>query len=123
MTTGWDNTSRPGRRRFPPKVIRAILRKHPTCQLNLPGCTEVSTEADHVVGWQDATAMGWTIEDIEAETNGQGTCATCHGRKSQAEAQRGRKRNRRQPRRPTRPHPGLRSSRPPLTPPPPPPHP
>lgn len=121
MSTRWASNPRPGRSGFTRSTARAILRKFPLCQLRYPGCTEISTQADHVVGWQDATAMGWTDEAIDDQANGQGACVFCHGRKSQAEAKRGKQRQQRRQARGTRPHPGLRQLRPPLTPPPPPP--
>ena len=60
------STSRP----FPPTTRKAILTLHPTCQLQLPGCTTTSTEADHIT----PTHLGGT-NHID---NGRGLCHNCH---------------------------------------------
>ena len=61
-----------GRRRgFPRTVALAIIRRDPVCRLQLPGCTGVSTEADHIT----PTAEGGS----DHPSNGRGVCAHCHG--------------------------------------------
>lgn len=103
MTTSWSGRRRP----FPAATRRLILRAHPTCQLALPGCTGTSTIADHITGHADATAMGWTQDEIDDPANGQGVCPHCHNQKTQAEQARGRARKTARLHRPTEPHPGL----------------
>lgn len=105
--TSWSGT----RRSFPAKTRRLILRRDPTCTLRLPGCTGISTEADHITPHAAALRAGWSLADIDDPTNGQGVCSSCHTRKSRAEATAGRRqqaaRHRAARTRPTQPHPGL----------------
>lgn len=55
-----------------------VLRRWPVCYLQYPGCTQVSTEDDHVIpkgkGGSDDLA------------NRRGACHHCHGIKSRREA-------------------------------------
>ncbi len=103
-------SNRPGRRGFPPKVARHILRRDKTCQLDYPGCQTTPTQADHITPWAEATLLGWTPQQINDPTNGQAACGPCHAIKSQAEAQRGAARARaaRPKQRPAKPHPGMK---------------
>lgn len=106
----WDDSTRPRAARFPPRVARAIVERDGVCQLQLPGCTVDATEADHIVGWPEAQARGWTVERFNAEDNGQAACHPCHLAKTLAQATAGRARARaaRPKARPRRRHPGLR---------------
>jgi 5-methylcytosine-specific restriction endonuclease McrA len=107
----WDHRNRPGVRRFPPKIRRAVLHRDKDCQLALPGCLGASTEVDHIIGYADAQAAGWAVEDIDDTTNAQGVCRACHRTKSLAEAARGKARARasgKTNKRPPTPHRGLK---------------
>ena len=55
---------------FPPATRRAILTRDPACRLHLPGCTTVSTQADHIT----PTSLGGSHD----QANGRGVCASCH---------------------------------------------
>lgn len=108
----WTGHRRPGRRAFPKRTARHILRRagH-TCQLELPGCTGTATHADHIIGWANATALGWDPAAIDHPDNGQALCPHCHTLKTQAEAQQGKQRaaaRRPSAKRAARPHPGLK---------------
>ena len=107
----WDDNARPRAARFPSRVALGVVARDPECRLQLPGCTGDSEEADHIVGWPEAEALGWTVEQFnDPEANGQGACAHCHSIKTQGQAASGRARARaRRPRaRPARKHPGLK---------------
>lgn len=103
----WSNARR-GTHGFTRRQARGILSRDKTCQLQLPGCTEQPTEADHIVGIADALAAGWDPADIDDETNGQAVCSNCHTQKTQGEIRRGLERvASRTRKRPTERHPGF----------------
>ena len=86
----------------------STLKRHPLCQLNLPGCTIRSTQADHII----PMAEGGTHDP----DNLRGVCKPCQDTKAKEEAARGRARW--QATRPTRrrkpePHPGATPQSPP----------
>jgi 5-methylcytosine-specific restriction protein A len=90
----WSTSDRHSR--LPPgwsKIRAAVLKKQPTCQINGPSCTYVSTQADHIVAGDDHS-MG----------NLQGVCYPCHATKSSTEGHTAKPTRRRPPER----HPGLR---------------
>lgn len=58
------------------RTVRArVLRRDPLCLLNLPGCTTVSTTADHIL----PVARGG---DLYALDNLRGACFSCNRQKS-----------------------------------------
>lgn len=71
--------------------LRILERDEYTCRR--PGCYRVANEVDHVVSKEDARALGWSEERIEADANLQALCSTCHGDKTTKERirQRGRR--------------------------------
>lgn len=61
---------------------RAVLAAHagpdgraPACWLQLPGCTEVATTADHLLTRQDRPELMYVIE------NGRPACLSCNSRR------------------------------------------
>lgn len=52
-------------------------RKHPTCELRLPGCQFVATDADHIVPIRAGGRSVWG--------NYQSTCRACHRVKTAAD--------------------------------------
>ena len=106
----WGTSRRPGRRGFPPAIARRVTARDPLCQLSLPGCTETSTEADHIMPDYLARAAGWTDDEIDSEDNGQGVCHSCHKQKTARESAAARRtaaQRRPQRKRLKRPHPGI----------------
>jgi 5-methylcytosine-specific restriction endonuclease McrA len=95
---GWQGQ----RRGFPPHTRTAILQAQPTCQLQLPGCTHTSTEADHIT----PTAQGGTNHP----TNGRGVCHTCHTQITKTQAAAGTRHTAAKARYPKPPPPALTSS-------------
>lgn len=58
------------------RAVRArVIRRDPLCQLGLPGCTTVSTTADHIVPF----ARGGDLYDM---SNLRGACFPCNRKKS-----------------------------------------
>jgi 5-methylcytosine-specific restriction endonuclease McrA len=55
-------------------LSKAIIARDPECQLKLPGCTEISTTADHIV----SVSRGGPTHDPE---NLQGACGHCNSSK------------------------------------------
>jgi 5-methylcytosine-specific restriction protein A len=74
-----------------PRLRAQVLREEPRCQLGLPGCTVVSTEADHIVPRLDGGSHD--------RANLRGVCASCHRQKTHSESVIGRKRKRERARR------------------------
>lgn len=60
----------------------AVLTAWPTCYLQYDGCTEISTDDDHVIPLSQGGADDWT--------NHAGACHHCHQIKTQTEAAAGR---------------------------------
>jgi 5-methylcytosine-specific restriction protein A len=61
-----------------------VLKLHPVCHLNYDGCTMVSTQDDHVIPLAEGGS-----DDL---SNHAGACESCHDKKMQQEAARGRAR-------------------------------
>lgn len=74
-----------------PKLRAQVLHEEPTCRLGLPGCTYVSTEVDHI---QSRKRGG-----SDVRSNLQGTCMSCHQKKTRGEAVLGRRLKRERERR------------------------
>ena len=49
-----------------------VVREEPVCRLQLPGCTHVSTTADHIIPVSVAPHLAMT------RTNIQGACTSCN---------------------------------------------
>ena len=64
---------------------RVLRRDCGICQIKGDSCTVVAGEVDHIVNKATARAQGWTDEQIEAETNLQAACSTCHREKTRTE--------------------------------------
>lgn len=99
MSGRWAD--RPHGRTLPPdwgRTRRRILRRDPHCTLQDRGCTQVSTEVDHIGD-----------PDEHHDSNLRGVCHPCHTKRTarQAAAGRAEARARRPRNRPTEPHPGL----------------
>lgn len=76
----WADSDR--RATLPPDWPRRranTLRRDPICTLNLPGCTTISTEADHA-------------GDRDDHDNLRGACASCHRKRTLQQAAEGRRR-------------------------------
>jgi 5-methylcytosine-specific restriction endonuclease McrA len=63
------------------KLRIRVLRRDPRCRYELPGCTGISTIADHII----AGAFGGS-DDMD---NLAGICASCSAKKSSAEGHHG----------------------------------
>ncbi|WP_066904585.1 HNH endonuclease [Mycolicibacterium houstonense] len=95
----WDTSDR--RDRLPanwPEIRRGALRAagH-RCQIQLPGCTGVATEVDHVRFRDETSPL-------------QAACARCHGQKSSKEGVAQRAKLRAMKKRPPPRHPGRRNA-------------
>jgi 5-methylcytosine-specific restriction protein A len=64
---------------------RILSRDSGLCQIKSQGCTFVAKEVDHKVSKAAARAAGWTEAEMEAESNLQAACPTCHKSKTAAE--------------------------------------
>ncbi len=64
------SAKRTGTRKFNQRIRPVVLRRDPVCKLQLPGCTQVSTEVDHIT----PVYLGGT-DDL---TNARGVCSHCH---------------------------------------------
>ena len=64
---------------------RILSRDAGLCQIKGPACRFIANEVDHKVNKATARALGWTAEQIEADTNLQASCSTCHKAKTNAE--------------------------------------
>lgn len=64
---------------------RIMARDSGLCQIKGQTCTFVASEVDHKVNKATARSAGWSDAQIEAETNLQAACATCHRAKTTAE--------------------------------------
>lgn len=64
---------------------RILERDCGLCQIKGPTCRFIASEVDHKVNKAAARAMGWTDEQIEADSNLQAACSTCHKAKTKAE--------------------------------------
>jgi hypothetical protein len=58
-----------------------VLAREPSCRYGYPGCTRISTVADHIVSMRE----GGSPDDL---ANGAGCCRHCHAIKSQLESRR-----------------------------------
>jgi len=59
-----------------------VLAREPFCRYREPGCSHISTVADHIVSMRE----GGAPLDLD---NGAGCCVSCHARKSSRESRRG----------------------------------
>jgi 5-methylcytosine-specific restriction protein A len=64
---------------------RILSRDCGLCQIKGPSCRFIAGEVDHKVSKAEARAKGWTAEQIEADSNLQAACQTCHKEKTAAE--------------------------------------
>lgn len=98
MTGRWASSNR--REELPPdwasRLVPRILNRDPDCQLQLQGCTGMSTEVDH-------------IGDKHDHSNGnlRGVCSPCHSKRTQAQARAAHRAHYQQVRRQPEPHPGV----------------
>lgn len=84
--------------RIPIAVKHLVWRRdHGLCQLGSTGCTEVSKQSDHIIGVAES---GKTRAEMNKPGDLRLVCVSCHWRKTEDEAARGRARWRRQPERP-----------------------
>ena len=60
------------------KWAAIVKKRDPYCRVRLPGCTHITTQADHIV----PVAFGGAEFD---PANGQGICTSCHRKKSSRE--------------------------------------
>lgn len=68
---------------------RILRRDNGICQpCYKQGRVHMATEVDHVVNKAKAKAMGWTQEQIDADSNLQAINSECHKAKTQAEKRR-----------------------------------
>jgi 5-methylcytosine-specific restriction endonuclease McrA len=64
------------------KQLRArVLAEEPTCRLQLPGCTTISTTADHII----PRSQRPDLELVRA--NVQGACKSCNYKRGNADVQ------------------------------------
>lgn len=95
MTGQWASSNRRATLPSDWRRIRArILRRDPTCQLRLDGCTNTSTEVDHIGSADD-----------HREHMLRGVCHPCHAKRTQDQAQAAKPKRLRA----TEPHPGVRA--------------
>ena len=64
------SAQRTGTRKFNQRIRPAVLRRDPVCKLRRPGCTQTSTEVDHI----QPVYLGGS-DDL---TNARGVCRSCH---------------------------------------------
>jgi 5-methylcytosine-specific restriction protein A len=64
---------------------RILSRDCGLCQIREPGCGFIASEVDHKLSKAAARAMGWTEDQIEADSNLQAACGACHRAKTAAE--------------------------------------
>src|SRR5690349_9839691 len=75
-----ERGARNGAKRLPEALRRRVLRKYPTCWLNLPGiCLVQSTQVHHKV---DAADHGPDDPNPDREDNLVGVCEPCHTKHS-----------------------------------------
>jgi 5-methylcytosine-specific restriction endonuclease McrA len=92
----WSTSKHPGSTSRQRRQRADILARDPICYLRFDGCTEVSTEEDHVIPLHKGG-------DRWSYSNRRGVCHHCHSIKTQTEAQAARLPTRRATPR----HPGL----------------
>jgi 5-methylcytosine-specific restriction protein A len=68
---------------------RILSRDCGLCQIKGPTCRFIACEVDHKVSKAQARAQGWTSEQIEADSNLQAACQSCHKAKTAGERTRG----------------------------------
>lgn len=61
---------------------RVLRRDCGTCRIKGPRCTVIAAEVNHKVSKAKAREMRWTEEQIEADSNLQSACSTCHRAKN-----------------------------------------
>jgi 5-methylcytosine-specific restriction protein A len=85
----WHKTSRQERGYGPEwdRLRERILERDcSVCQPCLKkGIAHTATEVDHIISKAKAKRMGWTNEQIDAESNLQAINSECHKRKTQEE--------------------------------------
>lgn len=64
---------------------RILSRDCGLCQIKGSACTFIASEVDHKVSKAEARARGWGQGQIEADSNLQSACPTCHKAKTVAE--------------------------------------
>ena len=64
---------------------RILSRDCGLCQIKGPKCRFIASEVDHKVSKANARALGWTAEQMEAESNLQAACGICHKAKTRSE--------------------------------------
>jgi len=64
---------------------RILQRDCGLCQIKGATCHVIATEVDHITSKAQARALGWTKEQIEADSQLQAVCGPCHKAKTQAE--------------------------------------
>jgi len=58
-----------------------VIREEPLCQLQLPGCTHISTTADHIIPRSQAPQLAYARQNLR------GSCRSCNDKKSNHPAQ------------------------------------
>lgn len=96
MSGGWAGSTRATRLPddWPARRDAVLRRDRRVCQIQMPGCVDLATEADHI-----------EPGDNHELTNLQAACYWCHGKKSSAEGNAARPRY--SMHRPAERHPGL----------------
>lgn len=78
-------SSRTGTKEY--KDMRAkILQRDTVCRLRLPGCTQQSTDMDHIVPVAAAQLVRLTPAQLNHELNQRGVCHSCHLKHSSRQA-------------------------------------
>jgi 5-methylcytosine-specific restriction endonuclease McrA len=92
----WSSSTRPGSTRASRALRAQTLAAWPICYLQYPGCTQTSTEDDHV-------QPVYLRPDLDMDpSNHRGACKECHATKSAKEGHQARPTRRR----PAEQHPG-----------------
>lgn len=66
---------------------RILERDHGLCQPHRKlGLVAQGNQVDHVTSKAEARALGWTTEQVEADSNLQTICADCHREKTSRES-------------------------------------
>lgn len=64
---------------------RILTRDCGLCQIKGAACTVIASEVDHKVSKAAARHLKWSTAEIEADSNLQAACGTCHKAKTNAE--------------------------------------
>lgn len=64
---------------------RVLRRDAGLCKIKGKGCTYVAREVDHIVSKARARELGWNEAEMDADSNLQAACPTCHRAKTTAE--------------------------------------